>query len=423
MTIIMNAINFVMDAGASVFMPIIILILGLVFGLKFARAFKAGVVVGIGFIGINLIIGLLSDNLMVVINQLVDLYNFKLTAIDVGWTIGATIAWSTGIIVPIILVAVLLTNIILITIGFTKTLDVDIWNYWGALFVGNAIYLTTGNMVIGVLAAVVAMTVTLKMADFAQPRIEKSFGMPGMTTCNMETVSWAIIGAPLNKLIDRIPVINKIDWTPERIQEKFGTFGEPWFMGAVIGLILSLVAQLDAQTVLSVTMNTAAAMFLLPKMIGVLMEGLMPITEAATEFMQKHFSGRQLNIGLDAAVLVGNPSVVATSLLLIPTTLVLAMILPGNITLPLAELSGISFLIVWAVIPSNGNVFRGWLIGTVIMAFVLLMASSWAPAMTELGRQANYEFPDGASLITCLTIGGEWVSWVLYKLSAFFLGA
>ncbi len=415
---LMNAINFVMDCGSSVFMPVIILILGLVFGLKFAKAFRSGIIVGIGFIGINLVIELLSDNLMIVINQLVELYDFKLTAIDVGWTIGATIAWSTGIIVPIILAAVLIANVILIYVGFTKTLDVDIWNYWGALFVGNAIYLTTGNMVVGVLAAVIAMAVTLKMADFAQPRIEKAFGMPGMTTCNMETVSWAVIAIPLNKLIDKIPVINKIDWRPEKIQSRLGTFGEPWFIGGVIGLVLSLAARLDAQTVLSVTINTAAAMFLLPKMISVLMEGLMPITEAATSFMQKHFEGRQLNIGLDAAVLVGNPSVVATALLLIPTSLILAIILPGNITLPLAELSGITFLVVWAVLPSDGNVFRGWLIGTVIMAFVLLIASSWAPVLTEMGIQASYEIPEGASLITCLTIGGEWVSWLLYKIAA-----
>ena len=70
---LMNAINFVMDAGSSVFMPLIILILGLIFGLKFAKAFKAGVVVGIGFIGINLVLGILGDNLMVVINRLVEL--------------------------------------------------------------------------------------------------------------------------------------------------------------------------------------------------------------------------------------------------------------------------------------------------------------------------------------------------------------
>ena len=79
---------------------------------------------------------------------------------------------------------------------------------------------------------------------------------------------------------------------------------------------------------------------------------------------------RTLYIGLDAATLVGHPSIVATSLLLIPTTLLLAVILPGNVTLPLAELSGLTFFIVWAVVPSQGNVFRGWLIGTLFMTVV-----------------------------------------------------
>lgn len=418
---LMNVINFVMDAGASVFMPIIIMVLGLVFGLKFSKAFKSGIVVGIGFIGINLVLELLTSNLSSVIEQLVSLYDFKLTSLDVGWPIGATIAWSTGLIVPIILFAVLITNIILIAIGFTNTLDVDIWNYWGALFVGSAVYMTTGNMIAGVIVAVIAMAINLKLADFAQPHIEETFGMPGMTTCNMETVSWAIIGIPLNKLIDKIPGINKIDWSPEKIEGKLGVFGESWFVGGLLGAILSIFARLDLQTILSVTINTAAALFILPKMIGILMEGLMPITEAATAFTQKYFKGRKLNIGLDAAVLVGNPSVVITALLLIPTSLILALILPGNTTLPLAELSGITFIIVWAVIPCKGNVFRGWIIGTVIMVFVLLFATSWAPVLTSLGTIAGYEVPTGTSSITCLTIGGEWISWLLYKITTIIL--
>ncbi|MBR0461271.1 MAG: PTS galactitol transporter subunit IIC [Erysipelotrichaceae bacterium] len=411
----MNVINFIMDAGSSVFMPIIILILGLIFGLEFKKAFKAGVVVGIGFIVINLAIGLLCESLDVVIGQLVSLYDFKLTSLDVGWTIGAAIAWKSGIIVPIILGAVLLTNIILVAVGFTKTMDVDIWNYWGLLFVGNATYQVTGKIWVGVLASIIAMMFVLKMADFAAPRIEEAFGMPGITTCNVETVTPGLIAEPLDALINKIPGLNKIDWTPERIQEKLGIFGETWFLGAVMGLVLSLIARLDLSTILSTTMNVAASMYVLPKMIGVLMEGLLPITEAAQKFMQKKFAGKKIYIGLDAAVLCGHPSVVATQLLLIPTVLLLATVLPGNTTLPLAELGGITFLIVWAVMPSKGNVFRGWLIGTVIMAIVLLVASNLAPIMTQLGALAGYAIPESAANITCLTIGGGWFSWLVFK--------
>lgn len=417
----MQVINFIMDAGSSVFMPIIILILGLIFGLKPGKAFKAGITVGIGFIGINLVISMLADSLMVVINQLVELYNFKLTAIDVGWPIASSIAWSSGAVVPVILVSVFVMNILLVIVGFTKTLDVDIWNYWQPLFIGGSLYLLSGNMLLSVGAACLAMAVIFKIADFSQPYVEKFFGIPGISIPHIESTGWALIGIPLNKVIDRIPGIRNIDWTPEKIQKKLGVLGEPSILGLIIGAILALVARVDASTVMNTAMTTAAAMFILPKMIGILMEGLMPVSSAASEFMQKKFKGRTLYIGLDAAVVVGHPSIIATSLLLIPTTLVLAVILPGNITLPLAELSGLTFFIVWAVVPSKGNVFRGWLIGTLFMAVILLISSDYAPVMTALGNSVGFEFPEGASMATCLSIGSQWVSYLIYKLGTLFV--
>lgn len=417
----MQVIHFIMDAGSSVFMPIIILILGLIFGLKPGKAFKAGITVGIGFIGINLVISMLADSLMVVINQLVELYNFKLTAIDVGWPIASSIAWSSGAVVPVILVSVFVMNILLVIVGFTKTLDVDIWNYWQPLFIGGSLYLLSGNMILSVGAACLAMAVIFKIADFSQPYVEKFFGIPGISIPNIESTGWALIGIPLNKVIDRIPGIRNIDWTPEKIQKKLGVLGEPSILGLIIGAILALVARVDASTVMNTAMTTAAAMFILPKMIGILMEGLMPVSSAASEFMQKKFKGRTLYIGLDAAVVVGHPSIIATSLLLIPTTLILAVILPGNITLPLAELSGLTFFIVWAVVPSKGNVFRGWLIGTLFMAVILLISSDYAPVMTALGNSVGFEFPEGASMATCLSIGSQWVSYLIYKLGTLFV--
>jgi PTS system galactitol-specific IIC component len=416
----MDAVNFIMNAGSSVFMPLIILILGMIFGLKFLKSFQAGITVGFGFVGINLIIGLLSDTLMTVINNLVDIYGFKLSVIDVGWPIAASIAWSGGTIVPIVLVAVFLINVLLIIVKWTKTLDIDIWNYWGLLFLGSAIYLGTHNIALSVIAPCIAMFLLLKFADIGQPYIEKFMGVPGITSCNLETMCWVIIGVPLNKLIDKIPGLRNIDWSPEKITKKLGILGEPYIIGLILGAILAITARSDATTVLNTAIMTGASIFLLPKMIGVLMEGLMPISNAAASFMQKRFKNRQINIGLDAAILVGHPTIVATVLLLIPTTLILAVLLPGNKVLPLAELSGIGFFVVWSVVPSSGNVFRGWLIGTVFMAVILLVASNFAPVMTALGTEVGFEFPEGASMVSCLTIGGEWISFILYKLSMIF---
>lgn len=59
----MAVINTILGLGASVIMPIVIFILGVVFGMKIKNALRAGLTVGIGFTGINLAIGLVSDNL------------------------------------------------------------------------------------------------------------------------------------------------------------------------------------------------------------------------------------------------------------------------------------------------------------------------------------------------------------------------
>jgi len=277
----LQAVNFILSAGSSVFMPLIILILGLTFGMKFGKAFKAGIMVGIAFVGITLVIDLFTNALMTVVNRLVDIYGFKLTVLDVGWATASSIAWSSGTIVPVILIAVFLTNILLIIVGWIKTLDVDIWNYWGAVFLGSAIYSGTNNLILATIAPCVAMALLFKCSDYGQPYIEDFYGLPGVTTCNFETMPWIVIGGPLNKLIDKIPGVREIDWRPEKFEKRLGVLGEPYILGLVIGAILALLARVDAKTVLNTAIVTSASMYLLPKMIDVLMEGFSPISTAA----------------------------------------------------------------------------------------------------------------------------------------------
>lgn len=419
---LMKVVNFIMDAGPAVFMPIIIIIMGVIFGQKISKAIRGGIIVGIAFIGIGLVIDLLGDSIMVVVNQMVENYNFKLTAVDVGWPIAASIAWGSGIVVPFILIALPLLNIILLSVRWTKTLMVDIWNYWQPLFLGGAVYLFTGSIWFSVLGACISMAIMWKIADYSQPYIKDFYGLEGISIPHIETGAWALIGIPLNKFIDRIPVINKINWSPEKIQAKLGIIGEPTVLGLIIGGLLAVIARADAMTVLSTAISTAAAMFLLPRIIGILMEGLSPLSEAAGNYMKNKFKGREIFIGLDSAIIVGHPSIIATALLLVPTILILAIILPGNITLPLAELGGLVFFVVWAVVPSKGNIFRGWLIGTLFMIPILYIASDYAVAMTALGNQVGFEFPQDTNLITCLSVGSQWLSWIIYKLQMFLAG-
>lgn len=97
-------------------------------------------------------------------------------------------------------------------------------------------------------------------------------------------------------------------------------------------------------------------MLLMPRMVKIIMEGLIPVSEAAREFLQKKYGDRELYIGLDAAVAVGHPAVISTALILVPITIFLAVILPGNKVLPFADLATIPFCVAFIVGSRKGNI-------------------------------------------------------------------
>lgn len=62
MNYVMKAIQWFIRLDSTVFLPIIIFIIGIIFGLKPAKAIISGITVGIGSIGLGLVLDLLSGN-------------------------------------------------------------------------------------------------------------------------------------------------------------------------------------------------------------------------------------------------------------------------------------------------------------------------------------------------------------------------
>ena len=75
----------------------------------------------------------------------------------------------------------------------------------------------------------------------------------------------------------------------------------------------------------------------------------MPVSESARNWLNKRFGDREIHIGLDAAVALGHPAVIATALILVPVTVLLAVILPGNKVLPFGDLATIPFIVAFIV--------------------------------------------------------------------------
>ena len=408
--------DFLMGLGVPLLLPIVITILGLFFGQKFSRALRAGLTLGAGFIALNLVIGLLINNMVPVVNSMIELTGANLGIMDVGWGVAAAIAWGTtaGSIVIIVCLGV---NILLLALRLTKTLNVDIWNFWNQAFTASVVYLISGSLPLGLLAAAIHTSYELFIADLTAKRVQEFYNLPGISIPH----GWAVTSVPIiagvNWVLDRIPYVKDIHWDEGTIKDKWGMFGDPLILGVSLGTVVGALGGLwrtpVALLTLGVTIGTA--MILIPKVIGFFMEALTPIAISAKEYMAKRTGGREIYIGLDSAVLIGHPVTVAAAVILIPIVLGLSLILPGNRVLPFGDLAALFYFVSMVPFMARGNLFRSVISGAVIMSIVLYVCTSFGPALTKMAVSIGYEIPAGAVDITALP-AGNWVSWVTFQI-------
>lgn len=109
----MGIINTIIGLGASVMMPIIFFVVGLIFRMGIGKSFKAGMTVGVGFVGVNMVINLLLDNLGPASKAMVNRLGLHLTTVDVGWPTASTVGWGTPIMVATV-VGFLVINAIMV---------------------------------------------------------------------------------------------------------------------------------------------------------------------------------------------------------------------------------------------------------------------------------------------------------------------
>lgn len=352
----MVVFEFISDLGSMIMIPMIIFVVGLVFRTGFKKSLRSGITVGVGFIGLNLVLDLLFKYVGPATDILVEKFNLGFTVIDAGWPAAAAVAFGTkigAVIIPFILII----NILLLLTGLTKTVNIDIWNYWHYAFTGALVSTTTGSLLYGFIAAAAHAAISLKIADISAPKIEGAIGVPGVSIPQAFATSTVPIFVLLDKLHDRIPGLKDVKADTETINEKLGIFGEPMIVGFILGILFRLTEGYDIKGILEMAFAMAGIMLLLPRMVKIIMEGLVQISESTQGFLQKKFSGSEFYIGLDSAITLGHPTTIAVGVLLIPIVLFLASILPYNTTLPLADLAATAFFVCMATPIHNGNCF------------------------------------------------------------------
>ncbi|MBE6081554.1 MULTISPECIES: PTS galactitol transporter subunit IIC [Tissierellales] len=419
MSYILGFFNFIQGLGANVMMPIIIFIFGIILGTEKGKALRAGLTVGVGFIGLNLVINALGANLGPAVEQMIKRFGLSLSVIDVGWPAAAAIAFASTVGMIIIPVG-LIVNIVMILTNTTQTVDVDIWDYWHFAFTGALVAISTGSQMMGVIAAVLNMIIIMVIGDYTAPGVEKTLGLPGVSLPHGFTGAYAPIAIVINKIIDLIPGVRDIDISMEKVQKRFGVFGEPILIGTSLGIIIGIIAGYGIKDVLTLGITMGAVLVLIPKMASLLMEGLLPISDAASEFINKRFSKKgKMYIGLDSAVGVGHPVTLSVSLILVPLTVFMAVLIPGNKVLPFADLAVIPWMFVLITPVVNGNGFRALINGIIVLAVGLLISTNLAPLITIAAQNANYTMPSGATQISSICDGANPLTWLIVRINDF----
>lgn len=365
-------------------MPIIFTIIGLCIGMKFGKVLKSGLYVGVGFVGLGIVTALLTSNFGDPLTLISQIYHLELNVFDMGWPAAASVAYNTAVgalIIPICLGV----NFLMLITKTTRTVNIDLWNYWHFAFIGAVVYFVFDqSLAWGYFAAIVCYIITLVMADLTASKFQGYYeGLDGISVPQPFCQSFVPFTLCMDWVLEKIPGFNKLDIDAEGLKKKFGVLGEPLVLGVIVGALIGLVAQMDVKKVLFLGVTMGAVMELIPRITKLFIDGLMPISEKTKEIVNKRFHGKQVFIGMSPALVIGHPTSLVCTLLLIPTYLAISVALPGNQFLPLASLAGLFYIFPIMLPYTKGNVVRTYIIGLVALLVGLWFVTDMAPDFTK----------------------------------------
>jgi len=400
---------------AYIMLPVFIIIIGVIIRMKIGRLLKSALQLGAGFAGVFIVFSFFVDNIRPAVERIITVRGLDFPVLDVGWPPLAAITWSSPL-APITIPFVILINVAMIALKSTRTIYIDLWNYWHLALIGALLYGTTHNYIIAFAAITLLTVFTIKNADWAAPYVKRESGLDGVTISPVSVIGLLPFAELMDRLYDHIPFVKNWNFNPHKGESKLNQLADPMVIGFLMGILLGGTAGYPVKEFLELGIHIAAVMFLLPKCGELIGEGISPVSETMKERIQNWFPGRGgLNVAVDTGILMNNKSVIVTGLILMPVALGIALILPGNRTLPLGDLPNLLSVMSITVLISRGNVIRSVMTGIPVVLTFLLISSSMAELYTELSRTTGMEMGQG-QLITAFTDGGHHMRFYLYEL-------
>ena len=427
---------------AYVMLPIIIFLLALAVRVPLQRAVLSAVSLAAGFAGVFIAFNFFVANISPAVQQLSVVRGLHFPVLDVGWPPLAAITWASPL-AAISIPLVLLTNLVMLATGLTRTVYIDIWNYWHFAFIGALVMALSGSLWLGLSATLLIAVYCFKLAEWTAPDIAREMGLEGIAASPVSVNGVVPYIVCVDWLLDRIPLLARLGYYPQAAAPASGALAgtdkpadagasgvagaaaagladllhEPMVIGLLMGLALALAAGYDLRATLEMAVHIAAVMFLLPRSAGLIGEAMMPITHALRSQVERVFPKRtNLIVALDTGFLMGHKAVIMTGLILMALAILIALFLPGNRVLPLGDLPGLISAMSVTVLMFRGNVVRAVLAGIPLVVAYLLISSNMAPLVTDLAHKAPSFSMAGMGEVTAFVDGGNPVRFLILHL-------
>jgi galactitol PTS system EIIC component len=411
-----RVIAFIFSFKAYVMLPAIILVVGVCIRMKVGQAALSALRLGVGFAGIFIAFGFFVQQIAPAVTAMVKIRGLNFPVLDVGWPPLAAITWASPI-APLTIVLVLALNLAMLALNVTRTINIDIWNYWHFALVGALVQAASGSILLGLAVTVLIAVYSFFAADWSAPMVERECGLKGISITTLSINGMLPYAVAADRLLDRIPGVRRISLTPREPVSRYGILMEPMMIGALVGVLFGVLAAYDVKRLLELAINVAAVMFILPLCGGLIGKAMEPVSLQLKSIIQRRFPEKTvLYVGMDGGVIMQNGAVIVTGLLLMPIAIGIAFVIPGNRVLPLGDLANLIAVMSVVVLATRSNVFRAVIIGIPIVAAYLLISTHFAPMYTALSAQVGAVTAQSyAGEITAFTDGGNPVRfWFFY---------
>lgn len=239
---------------------------------------------------------------------------------------------------------------------------------------------------------------------------QKYYGWPDISISHAGGMAIWLLQYPLSKLFEGLGWKDaEKESDLQKMREDVGIFGDPMMVGLMVGLALGVLSQVGSGVrfydglvaTIKVGMNAAAIMFIFPKMVAILMEGLIPVSDQARVFLEKRFknSKRKFYIGMDTALLLGDDMVLTLGIVMIPITIAVGLLMPWNRIMPFGILTSLPYYMVILPPLTNRNFWKSVVIATIHISLSLTFGTFMAPDVTTAALESGYVLPEGASIV------------------------